>query len=950
MSNNQPLWLPCKRHIKTRFTCFMMLVWMGFTVVSQTNEISIKGALNTISNTLQIQQEIIFYNSSKDTLFNVYLHNWANSFENNKTPLSKRLIEDFDKSLHFAKEKDLGFSKIYNLTVNADRVVYENIENQSDILKIHLNAPLNPTDTIKIMATYSVKIPNAKFTGYGLTNTDYHLRFWYLSPAVYNGTWQLMSNLNLDDLYEYSSSFKIELEIPHPYHLESNLYQYITDNQHGKTYFLVGKNKTDIILNIQKQKTFASFQTKNIQVYTDLLDNKLDDHLSSDILNRELLFLEEHLGKYPHKQIFIDQITQQKNPIYGLNQLPNILRPFSDVFKWDITLFKEISKKYIESTLLLNKREDYWLLDGIQTYLMMEYVETYYPNVNLLGKVANLWGIRSFNFSKLKFNDKYPFVYQFTTRQFLDQRLTTRADSLSNFNRKIFNKYKAGLGFRYLNDYLGEHILNTTIKEFYLKSHFKISSSLLFEEILSSKTSKNLDWFFVDYIQTNKKIDYTIKNAIVRDHFIDVTIKNKRNTKAPIVLYGLKKDEVVFKKWITNVDSVKTVTIPKGDFSRLILNYEQLYPEYNFLNNSKNLKNKFFNKPLKFTFLKDIESPNYHQVFYQPEVKYNYYNGVIFGINLHNKPIIEKNLELQINPSYAFKSNSVIGNFSFLYKHFFENSKLYNIKYGLFGGTSDYAPNLSYASLIPYVAFNFNRETLRDVGNKVVAAKLVHINKDIPVGGIRSSSDQYSVFNLFYSYNKPDIIKGVSYRFSTEFAKNFSKLSSTISYRQLSTSDTNLEFRLFAGVFLKNETTDDYFSFGLDRPSDYLFELNYIGRSESSGILSQQLVVAEGGFKSVLPTRFANQFLVSFNSSIGVWRWAEFYNDVAFLKNRNTRVYFGYENGMRFNFIDTIFEVYFPFYSNNGWEINQQGYAEKVRFVFTANFNSIYNFFRRGFL
>jgi hypothetical protein len=169
-------------------------------------------------------------------------------------------------------------------------------------------------------------------------------------------------------------------------------------------------------------------------------------------------------------------------------------------------------------------------------------------------------------------------------------------------------------------------------------------------------------------------------------------------------------------------------------------------------------------------------------------------------------------------------------------------------------------------------------------------------------------------------------------------------------YRSLTSSNTQLDFRLFAAAFLNNNTKSDYFSFGLDRANDYLFQLNYFGRSEETGIFSQQFIITEGGFKSVLPTRFANQFMTSFNTSIGLWRWVELYNDVAFLKNRNQPLYFAYENGIRFNFVHEIFEVYFPLYSNNGWEVNQNAYPEKVRFTFTGNIKSIVNFFRRGFL
>ena len=244
----------------------------------------------------------------------------------------------------------------------------------------------------------------------------------------------------------------------------------------------------------------------------------------------------------------------------------------------------------------------------------------------------------------------------------------------------------------------------------------------------------------------------------------------------------------------------------------------------------------------------------------------------------------------------------------------------------------------------------FKRKSLRGLSRESITAKMVNIHKETSPNQPFKEQDSYGVFKLDYQYSNPDIIKEFRYRFSFEAAKNFSKLSLDLRYRALSTKDTQLDFRVFAGTFLNNSSTGDYFSFGLDRANDYLFELNYFGRSESSGIFSQQFIINEGGFKSILPTRFANQYLLSTNSSIGLWKWIEAYNGIAFLKNKGQYLYFGYENGVRFNFIHNILEVYFPLHSNNGWEVAQKSYVEKIRFTLSADIQSIYNFFRRGFL
>ena len=917
----------------------------------QEHIITIEAQLDDKNDILQINQSIIYHNTSDSTLNHIFLHNWINGYKNNKSPLARRLIEDYDKSLYFAKQKDRGYSTIKNLTVDYEKVkFFEEEKGKIDIVKIVLNSPLEPKKSTRINLTYNVKIPNSKFTSYGKTKTGYHLRYWYLVPAVFHDNWKIMSNLNMDDLLTSTTTFEIKIRLPKYYYLNSNLNEFKTPKGALNEYLLTGKKRTEALLNIDVKNDYRSFTTNKFEIKTDLLNANIDKKLSSTILNRQLEYIQLFLGNYPHRKLFIDKATQSKNPIYGLNQLPKFIRPFPDVFEWDLTLFKALTKKYIDNTLLLDRRTDYWLVDGLQTYLMMNYVSEYYPEIKLTGNISKIWGLKRFNFSKLNFNDKYPFVYQYSARQFLDQALNTRADSLSNFNRKIVGKYKAGLGLRYLADYVGDTIISTSFQEFYRNNKLKFSKSNDFKKIVSSKTHKDISWFFGDYLKTNKKIDYTIKKAITKGDSVYVTIKNKRNITAPVALYGLQNKEVKFKKWVTNIDSIKTIAIPKNNFNRVSLNFENSYPELNSMDNWRKIGKNILNKPIQFKIYKDINDPYYNQLYLQPNIKYNFYDGALLGLRIHNKPILKRNFQFSITPQYGTKSNALNGTFNTRYTQYFENSSINKIYYSISGSNLHYAEDLSYNTFNQNITVQFRRKNLRDVGGSFLSARLLNINRELAPNDSQTDSDKYRVFKLKYYYNKPDIIKGVKYSFGTEIANNYSKVSGEFRYRKLTAKNTQLDFRFYAGSFIRNNTDTDFFSFGLDRANDYLFELSYIGRSESTGFLSQQFIMAEGGFKSVLDQRFANQFLVSFNSSIGIWRWLEVYNDVAFLKNRGNNVFFAYENGIRFNFIHNILELYLPVYSNNGWEVNDNAYSKNIRFVLVAQPKAIFNFFRRGFL
>ena len=178
-------------------------------------------------------------------------------------------------------------------------------------------------------------------------------------------------------------------------------------------------------------------------------------------------------------------------------------------------------------------------------------------------------------------------------------------------------------------------------------------------------------------------------------------------------------------------------------------------------------------------------------------------------------------------------------------------------------------------------------------------------------------------------------------------ASEFSKISFNWEYRKLFQSNRQLNIRFFAGKFIYNETNSDFFSFALDRPTDYLFDYDYLGRSEESGIFSQQLIVAEGGFKSKLPNPYANDWIVTSNASFNIWRWIELYGDVGMIRNQNEDARFVYDSGIRLNLVTDYFELYFPVYSNNGWEIAQPQYDEKIRFIVTLSPKTLIGLFTR---
>ena len=124
------------------------------------------------------------------------------------------------------------------------------------------------------------------------------------------------------------------------------------------------------------------------------------------------------------------------------------------------------------------------------------------------------------------------------------------------------------------------------------------------------------------------------------------------------------------------------------------------------------------------------------------------------------------------------------------------------------------------------------------------------------------------------------------------------------------------------------------FDFSLNRSTDYLFQYNYLGRSESEGIYSQQFIMSEGGFKSKFDSPFSNSLMVSTNLGISLWKWVELYSDFGVIKNSGTVVRGYYDSGIRLNLLPDFLEIYLPFHSSeNQIEINDSNYLSNIRFV-----------------
>ena len=746
---------------------------------------------------------------------------------------------------------------------------------------------------------------------------------------------------------------KLTLEIPHNYSASSELnLNNVVNKSNTHVFTFEGSDRVDTRLNISTAP-FFKFKIGDLNIISNNID--ADESLNQQINSFKKIvgFLNDRLGVYPHENLMISKVDLKKHPIYGLNLLPGFLSPFSKEFEYELTVAKNLIRLYLDQYLRMNPREDYWLKSGLETVLLMDFVDVFYKDQMMLGKLANMWGIKTYNLAKLKYNEQYQLTYLYMVRTGRDQALNLHKDELLKFNANLSTKYKAAKGLIFLEDLMEGSRIEDWIKEFVVETKNEFKTTNDFESYIKTKTNKDLSWFFESFITNTQQIDYKITKLKSTKDSVYFTIKNNKKGQTPVSLFTLKNGKVLTKTWLTGIGKKKDFVVANNLADKYVLNYDQKVPEFNVKNNWKSVKGSaLFNRPFKLRLIKDYVSPYNNQLYFLPTLEYrNIYDGLNLGLNINNSGILKKPFTFGVAPNYSVNSKTLTGFTKFEYNTYFQDQNLYNIEFGLFMSRSSFAEDSFVRRTLPYLSFNFKDATnLRSNKFESLNLRYVGIDKDyVETFGNEMALPSYGVFNIRYLNSNIGYKKHYSWFLDTQFSNEFGKVAFNYEIRKRTNKNSFYNLRLFAGSFLysKIDTNQTYFDFALDRPTDYLFEYNYLGQFESSGIFSQQIIIADGGFKSRLETYYANQWITTLNASASIWKYVQTYGDVGFIKNKGKGAEFVYDSGIRLNLITNYFEIFFPVYSNLGWEIAAPEYSQKIRFIFTADPTALFGLFRR---
>ena len=935
-----------------KITTCLVLFWGIVQVSGQKDSIYIEAKLSADRKTLEVNQEIVYYNHSDKDLQSVKLLNWVSAYKKKGTSLVYRKLEDRNSDLHFAKNDQLGTLLDLQIKNSAQPVSVNSTSDEN--LFLPLKEILKPGESIKLQLQYRMQLPDKKFTGYGTSDKITALKYFFIVPDHFDP--DNISKRNYHDIEEsvsFNTYWTVNFDLPPNSFIESNLPQIQMNAFKGyldsDPEFVISQNGLPSIkINVDGSDTEIKFgynlkpeEKQNLEFYLPL----------------HLKFIKEKIGFLP-KNLFISEKFRSSEDFFGSNDISFWkfrFQLFTESEKTDLDYFGIIAKKILDESIIADKQKSHWFKNGLKSYLEIQYLQKFYKETKLLGTLpeTRIFGVKPlklFHASKVKLIDRYGLAYQYIMSQNLDQKISENFTVLSNFNDMAVSSFETGSLFNYTAEKMGYDQFNSILKDYISKNTDKKIEPEEFLKELAEK-DKTSD-YLTNFLKQKNRANFRLKNVRKQDDSLNIKIGKNMDSPIPVRLETQTSEGEVKSYWVETKENerITNFALPASeDIHKVTLNSDYIFPESKYRDNFLYAKGIFSNtKKIKFKLIKDIPNPEYNEIYVTPRVRFNNtYDKFLLGVNLKNQSFFDQKFLYSFTPTYSTGTGKLTGSGAISYSFLPAESVFRSITFGVSGSYFHYDYGLAYRKGSIFSNFNF-RKNPRSTVSRSLGFSYNYLERDLSPKMIANKDyDKYNLWSAGYGYSDSQMIHEKSLSLSTQGMEDFNKVTAEGFYRWEFAPKQKLSVRLFAGYFIRNETRNNTFNYGISRVSNYSFSYNLLGESANSGLLSQQFILADGGFKSFIPGS-VNQWITSFNVDSSVWKIFHVYADAGIYKNKNRPAEFIWDSGIKVKLIPDFLEIYFPIQSSLGFEPSFKDYAKRIRYTLVLNLGAVINAARRG--
>lgn len=896
---------------------------------------------------------------SKDSLpERIWLEVWPMALSSEKSVIAEQWLEDQQTRFHFSDAEER--LKILDLAFVAggERVPFRR-GRSPELISFHRDSLyFDEASAIQLNFSYQLILPEEDWAAVGNREDGILLQHWIPRFSYFEkGKFHPSPMNRAEDRNSSPTLLGLTLDLPSFYYPITSLQEleefsnFQKSFEEGQFNFLqtrrthaFGSSKyfgKDQILISKKVRVLEGDNNKLTLISTDkepLGELPVNYQRAVERIQKWLLDQYAYDDSTAWKLVFTESSIPQSVERGLLFIKPNKLGPYEE-----LALSERIFKSILSEGL--NAEVEPWLCSGLANYMAHTYMEDTYPGVSIGGPFENTLIAKFFRVDELPLGYQRQLLYLYLARQGLDQLSTDSTEAYTRGTYEAEMKSKSSLQLNYLHDYVGDRKFRYGISQ-YLNETQK--SALAFETSMGNASPyRSVDWFFRGMIDNPQPLDIQLHKTEDCPSLFVATTSARKGNQFPYPINGFIKDSLVMTEWFQPHIKKEGKNFYKAPYTRVEVADPLRYPDLFGKNNSRKANGLFkTGKPLEFQLYTSIENPNKNQIYWLPSVSFNAYDEILLGLNLYNTTLIPKKFEYTIGPQYSTGTNELVGYASVRMNFPLFEGRIRQITGGMYYRTFHYAPDLAYNRFSPALTLYLRKPEPRSPYIRKILFRNIYVDLELPTQNDADVGESgYSVFNIRYTSEFTSILRPRTLRVDWQTGDFFSKVSLEWDQRWMLPNRKWMILRLFAGwmPYNNNPSNVDLFDFGLSGTQDYLFDYYFIGRSDETGIWSQQFFVTDGGFRANI-NQFGRSHIVAANFSLPIYSVLGVYGDIGTVGGP---IEWGY--GVRIALLTDFLEWYFPIQSRNVDHFDQFNYMSQTRFILDLDLDAIINRLRRGF-
>ncbi|MFN5706241.1 MAG: M1 family metallopeptidase [bacterium] len=656
-------------------------------------------------------EQIVYINNSGQQLTEIWMHIWPNAYKNDKSAFAQQQLMQNQKRFARSKEEERGYIEGLNFKVNDVLVDVKLNEKFPDVVKLILNTPLNPKDSIVISTPFEVKIPES-FSRLGHVDESYQITQWYPKPAVYDASgWHPIPYLDQGEFYSEFASYDVSITLPKNYvvgstgelqneeeklflknlsditlkrdtfYADDNSFpkssdtlktlRYIQDNIHDFGWFAdkryhVLQSEVELPSSKKKVTTYVMFTNRHAEYWKN----------ASQYINDAVYYYSLWIGDYPYN--YCTAVDGALSAGGGMEYpMVTVIGSVGDAKTLDLLITHEVGHNWFYGILGSNEREYPWLDEGINSFYESRYMRMKYSDGYMISKEKQNGITKAFGLDNFPFGYDDYLLYQYSASKGEGQAINTHSEDFTPINYGTIAYKKTAMVFKYLEQYIGVQKFDSIMQIYYAEWKFKHPQPQDIENVFERELNQDLDWFFKDYLSAKNDPDFKIRKIKKDNDQIRVKVQNTTNIPAPIFIRSLDKKD-------STIETLKTpafngnvyVYFDQKDVSKIVIDPLYIIPEQNRSNNTIRTSGLFKKvEPVNLRFLGGITKPDKTNLFFSPAVGYNKADGFMPGLALYNNVFPFKNFEWVALGMYGTRSEKFNGNIKidqYIYPSLFE--------------------------------------------------------------------------------------------------------------------------------------------------------------------------------------------------------------------------------------------------------------------------------------